>query len=125
MKMVSESLKFEEIVLSNEEHKLLRQIARHFLADCRDNPCAEALSDLGLAKKTMVAVPGHSYLYALVITRVGRQYLAYVRKLNRRDRIEATRFAWSTTIAILALFIAIAALLIDLWQLGLLRWLQG
>lgn len=121
---MEDKLSFDQIALSPSELRLLQRVSKNFLPDYRGNSDADALVRLGLAKKTMTATWGHENLHALVIEDRGKNYLAYIKKSKQAERTETARFVLTTLIAILALLIAITAIVIDLWQLGLVPWLQ-
>lgn len=122
---MEEKLSFDQIALTPSEQKLLKRISKKFLADHTGNKDVEALVANGLAKKTIIVTWGHSYLNALAIEERGKRYLAYLIRENKANRIEAVRFFWTTLIAVLALLIATAALVIDIWQLWISKLPQG
>ena len=114
---MDKTLGFDEIVLKKEEYKLLESLSESFLPDYRGNAHVESLVRHGFAKKTMAAIPGQEYLYALVIADRGKDYLAYIKSAKKSDR-KARGHDWC--IAIIS--ICAGALLSDpFWKF--LKWL--
>ena len=117
-KEISGLISFDQIYLTKEELKLLRYISKRVLLQAEGNSCAATLIDHGFARRTMTATWGENYMFSLIIENRGINYLKYIRGKDSARRTETARFVWTTVIAVLALLIAIAALAIDIWQLG-------
>lgn len=114
---------FDYIVLTKKEFKRLRELSRHPVG-LPTGPNESALMDNRLIVRNRygsnspdAACPPTTIS---VITQEGKNYLLYRDTQKNERRKDTFRFVLSTVIAFVALVIAIAALLIDLWQLGLL-----
>ena len=116
-------MNFEYIVLSRKELKRLKELFRNPSGLPIDSN-ETALVNNHLVSRTRYGSPDPEVENPLrvisTITQEGREYLTYIEKTRNANRIESRRFFWTTLIASIALLIAIAALVIDLWQLGLL-----
>lgn len=113
-------MSFDEISLTRKELSRLKKLRRLDKqvpsAKCEANLIEYRLIDHQVFYENGVSIGFHSW-----INRKGKDYLAYLDKQKRSERRDSIRFFVSTLIAIIALIIAVAALLIDLWQLGLLQ----
>ena len=107
---------FEYITLTRKEYKRLKQIS------CSPSGLPSEPNESGLMNNHLITRNryGSNSEPRSVITQEGKHYLLYREKSQSARKTERFRFVLSTVIALLALVIAVAALLIDLWQLGLL-----
>lgn len=121
-------MEFEYITLTRKEYARLKKLSKS-PSGLPTAPHETALVNNRLISRTRYGSPQPDaeapYTVISSITQEGKNYLAYAAKSKKANRIDSRRFFWTTLIALLALLIAIAALAIDLWQLGLLQWLQG
>ena len=113
-------MSFDEINLSRKELSRLKKLNKQsgwIPSDKYETQLIELrLIDHQLCYENGVSIGFHSW-----INRKGKDYLAYLDKQKRSEHRDGIRYFISTLIAIIALIIAVAALLIDLWQLGLLQ----
>ena len=112
-------MSFDEINLTRKELSRLKKLNKQS-GWIPSDKCETQLLELRLIDHQLCYENGVSIGFHSWITSKGKDYLAYLKKKSRHDRRESTRFFISTVLALLALIIAVAALLIDLWQLGLL-----
>lgn len=119
---------FEYITLTRREYARLKKLAKS-PSGLPTAPHETNLVNNRLISRARYGSPQSNgetpYTVISSITQEGKNYIAYTKKARIKKRIESRRFFWTTLIALLALLIAIAALVIDLWQLGLLQWPQG
>ena len=117
-------MNFEYIVLTQKELKRLQDLSRNPFGLPSDSNETNLVNN-HLVSRNRYGSPDPEVENPLrvisTITQEGREYLTYIEKTRAANRIESRRFFWTTMIALLALLIAIAALVIDLWQLGLLQ----
>ena len=107
---------FEYITLTRKEYKRLKQLSRS------PSGLPSESNESGLMNNHLITRNRYGYNSEprSVITQEGKNYLLYRRTKRSERSKDSFRFVLSTVIALLALIIAVAALLIDLWQLGLL-----
>ena len=114
-------MEFESIFITKAEYRWLRKLGRSPTA-LPSSPHEKGLMEYGLISRQLYYnEDGSSAGLHSTISNKGRNYLTYNQQRRRRDQKESARFFLSTILALLALIIAVIALAIDLWQLGLLR----
>lgn len=113
-------MSFEEINLTRKELSRLKKLSRQ-TKWIPSSSCESRLIEFKLINHQLCYKDGVSIGFYSWIDDRGKDYLAYLKKQSRRDHRESIRFYISTLLALFALIIAIVALLIDLWQLGLLQ----
>ena len=111
---------YNSVFISKSELRWLRKLCKN-PSGLRSRPPETNLMEYRLITRDIwYDESGSSLGLHSKISDTGIRYLKYLRQQRKLSRRESFRFLLSTILAILALLIAIAALLIDLWQLGLL-----